>query len=102
MTKSLAHKIFGVIKDHLVKTKTKSMPTAVRSAALQRCGYRCEYTFWHRLHYKYERCRQSNISILEIHHKNGNHDDHKISNLLVLCGNHHKMMHDNEKKKEFR
>lgn len=35
---------------------------------------------------------------LEFHHKNMNNDDNKVSNIIVLCPNHHREIHDKYKK----
>lgn len=38
-------------------------------------------------------CNYSNKPALEVHHKDGNRENNKIENLIVLCPNHHREIH---------
>lgn len=38
--------------------------------------------------------------IIEVHHLDGDNNNNKVSNLIPLCPNHHKMIHTNKYKKE--
>lgn len=42
-------------------------------------------------------CGERDREMLDIHHINGNHEDNRIENLMILCANHHRKMTRNRK-----
>lgn len=43
--------------------------------------------------HKCECCGNSDKRVLEIHHKNFNHKDNRIENLMIVCANCHRIIH---------
>lgn len=38
-------------------------------------------------------CHYDEISALEVHHIDNNHENNSLDNLIILCANHHNMIH---------
>jgi len=72
------------------KAERTAIPAAMRQAVMARAHNRCQY----------KGCSVSNKRMLDIHHIDmnpTNSDD--PSNLLVVCGNHHKALHSEGRSK---
>jgi hypothetical protein len=87
------------------------------------CSFECFRTYisnpegWHNVHFsvgnwsksslikeigKCEMCGCNDVSILLVHHKDGNHKNNKKENLQLLCPNCHFKIHMNNGKVSFR
>lgn len=62
------------------------IPAAKKKEVIERAKGTCEWP----------RCKQSKY--LEINHKNMKNDDNRLSNLVLLCPNHHTEYHDKYKR----
>ena len=69
------------MSDQKYNTPRPSIPSETERAVKVDAGHRCSI----------KHCTEH--TYLEIHHINGNREDNRIENLILLCDKHHKMSH---------
>ena len=75
-----------------------AIPADVKRLVELRAKNQCEYYFdYPRNH---DRCNQQNRSVLHFHHKDGDPSNNAVTNILLCCANHHKILGDKLRKGE--
>lgn len=74
----------GALKGY-VSGWQKRIRNPIRNYLLSNAGHRCEECGWNKIHPSTGRCH------LEIHHKDGDAENERPNNLIVLCPNCHSL-----------
>lgn len=69
--------------DSRYKKQRPGIPADIKRGALIEAGHKCSIPG----------CNEH--TYLEVHHINGNREDNRLENLIILCDKHHKMAHGN-------
>lgn len=79
------------LKKMLGYSSREPIPADKKRAIMERAGNKCEV------------CHKKPRGVpLEFHHKNMKNDDNRLSNLQLLCPNHHRQKHTKARRKVYR